>query len=32
LFSARDYLPDITEWGYADIIGKGLEERHDPVH
>ncbi len=32
LFSARDYVTDITEWGYADIIGKGLEERHDPVH
>ena len=31
LFSARDYLTDISEWGYADIIGKGLEERHDPV-
>ena len=32
LFSARDYVTDITEWGYTDIIGKGLEERHDPVH
>ena len=31
LFSARDYVTDITEWGYADIVGKGLEERHDPV-
>lgn len=31
LFSARDYVTDITEWGYADLIGKGLEERHDPV-
>lgn len=32
LFSPRDYLPDITEWGYADIVGKGLDERHDAVH
>lgn len=32
LFSARDYVTDISEWGYADIIGKGLEERHDPVN
>ena len=32
LFSARDYVTDITEWGYADIIGKGVDERHDPVH
>ena len=32
LFSARDYVTDITEWGYADMTGKGLEERHDPVH
>lgn len=31
-FSTRDYAVDITEWGYADIIGKGLEERHDPVN
>jgi hypothetical protein len=31
LFSARDYVTDISEWGYADIIGKGLEEKHDPV-
>lgn len=32
LFSARDYVTDITEWGYADMTGKGLEEKHDPVH
>ena len=31
LFSPRDYVTDITEWGYADIIGKGIEERHDPI-
>ncbi len=31
LFSPRDYVTDITEWGYADIIGKGIEEKHDPI-
>lgn len=31
LFSPRDYLIDIAEWGFADVVGKGLEERHDPV-
>ena len=31
LFSPRDYLPDITEWGFADVVGKGLEERHEPI-
>jgi hypothetical protein len=20
---------DITEWGFADVVGKGLEESHD---
>jgi hypothetical protein len=29
LFSARDYISDISEWGFGDIVGKGLEERHD---
>ena len=31
LLSPRDYLTDITEWGFADVVGKGLEERHDPI-
>ncbi len=31
LFSPRDYVVDITEWGFADVVGKGLEERHDPI-
>jgi hypothetical protein len=30
LFSPRDYVIDITEWGFADVVGKGLEERHEP--
>jgi hypothetical protein len=29
LFSPRDYIVDITEWGFADVVGKGLEERHE---
>jgi hypothetical protein len=31
LFSPRDYLMDISEWGFADVVGKGLEERHEPI-
>ena len=31
LFSPRDYVIDISEWGFADVVGKGLEERHDPI-
>ena len=31
LFSPRDYVTDISEWGFADVVGKGLEERHDPI-
>jgi hypothetical protein len=29
LFSPRDYITDITEWGFADLVGKGIEERHE---
>ncbi|MDP8993800.1 MAG: nucleotidyltransferase family protein [Pseudomonadota bacterium] len=32
LFSPRDYVTDITEWGFADVVGKGLEERHERKH
>ena len=32
LFSPRDYVADVAEWGFGDVVGKGLEERHDPVH
>jgi hypothetical protein len=31
LFSPRDYITDITDWGFADVVGKGLEERHDSI-
>jgi hypothetical protein len=24
-------VTDISEWGFADVVGKGLEERHEPI-
>ena len=30
--SIDDYVADVAEWGFGDVVGKGLEERHDPVH
>ena len=32
LFSPRDYIADITDFGFGDIVGKGLGEAHDPIH
>lgn len=29
LFAPRDYLIDISEWGFADLVGKGLDEKHE---
>ncbi|HKQ94529.1 MAG TPA: hypothetical protein VJS40_02905 [Aestuariivirgaceae bacterium] len=29
LFSPRDYVVDIAEWGFADVVGKGIEEKHE---
>ena len=29
LFSPRDYITDIAEWGFADVVGKGIEEQHE---
>ena len=31
LFSPRDYVTDISEWGFADVVGKGLGERREPI-
>lgn len=31
LFSPRDYVTAITDWGFADVVGKGLEEQHEPI-
>ena len=32
LLSPRDYISDIGDWGFADVVGKGLEERHERKH
>jgi hypothetical protein len=32
LVSPRDYVHDITEWGFADVVGQGVGERHEPKH
>jgi len=29
LLSPRDYVVDISSWGFADVVGKGLEEKHE---
>ncbi|HWT12541.1 MAG TPA: hypothetical protein VN231_07295 [Allosphingosinicella sp.] len=29
LLSPRDYVTDIAEWGFADVVGKGIEEKHE---
>ena len=29
LLSPRDYVTDISEWGFADVVGKGIEEKHE---
>ena len=33
LLSPRDFVIDISEWGFADIVGKGIDEKHErPKH
>ena len=32
LLSPRDYIDDITLWGFADVVGKGIEDRHESTH
>jgi hypothetical protein len=33
LLSPRDFVIDISEWGFADIVGKGIDEKHErPQH
>ena len=29
LLSPRDYVTDNSEWGFADVVGKGIEEKHE---
>ncbi|QPQ55401.1 nucleotidyltransferase family protein [Allosphingosinicella flava] len=33
LLSPRDFVIDISEWGFADVVGKGIDEKHErPKH
>jgi len=33
LISPTDYVVDVSEWGFADVVGKGVDEKHDrPKH
>jgi len=29
LLSPRDYVVDIAEWGFADVVGAGIDEKHE---
>jgi hypothetical protein len=30
LISPTDYVVDVSEWGFADVVGKGVDEKHEP--
>jgi len=33
LISPTDYVVDVSEWGFADVVGKGVDEKHErPQH
>jgi hypothetical protein len=33
LISPTDYAVDVSEWGFADVVGKGVDEKHErPNH
>jgi hypothetical protein len=33
LVSPTDFVVDVSEWGFADVVGKGIDEKHDrPSH
>ena len=33
LISPTDYVIDVSEWGFADVVGKGVDEKHErPKH
>ena len=33
LISPTDYAVDVSEWGFADVVGKGVDEKHErPAH
>jgi hypothetical protein len=29
LISPTDYVVDVSEWGFADVVGKGVDEKHE---
>jgi hypothetical protein len=29
LISPTDYVVDVTDWGFADVVGKGVDEKHE---
>lgn len=33
LVSPTDFVVDVSEWGFADVVGKGIDEKHErPAH
>ncbi len=33
LLSPTDFVIDVSEWGFADVVGKGVDEKHErPAH
>ena len=33
LLSPTDFVVDVSEWGFADVVGKGIDEKHErPKH
>jgi hypothetical protein len=33
LVSPTDFVVDVSEWGFADVVGKGIDEKHErPSH
>ncbi len=33
LVSPTDFVIDVSEWGFADVVGKGIDEKHErPAH
>jgi hypothetical protein len=32
LISPTDYVVDVSEWGFADVVGKGVDEKHERPH
>jgi hypothetical protein len=32
LLSPTDFVIDVSEWGFADVVGKGIHEKHERHH